>query len=524
MFAGIQNAGAATTDRTNLNFIGFTIADDAANDRINITAPASGPPRFDTEQMEPGAGPLDVVLSSANVTRLTFTGTNPTLQDIQGGTDTGRVLLCYFNGTGRLRVQHSVAGATGNESRLFNPGNTDMCVGERQGFIAQANGTAGWRTFPFRGSEVIQSFTTAGTSNDVALNGDTTVLRVDTGNSNWSITGFARAGGNFDGDRIVVMNASNTASTGEFQHATGSLAANQLSMIGSTSQRGRRRMAVFEYDGSDSAWREIGNNGNRPFYNDTSNLSGDTIVHNGTEWTVVNNGKQGRLLRVQVFDAGGTFTWSTTAGAEGRVAVIELTGGGGGGGGAPTTAAGQASAGAGGGSGRYRRVLWTKAAAATLTVTVGAGATASAAGAAGNNGNPSSVTDGTTTVSAAQGQGGPILAANSTPGYTLGGLGGTFSAIAGPSAVDLADVGVAFGGPNGEGAERMSATVFKAGNGAFSPMAGTYCPVSAVNSSHTAIGGTGPGMGGCGAANAASQAAKVGSTGGPGKVIVWEYT
>jgi hypothetical protein len=39
LFSGILNNAAATTDRTNLNFIGFTFADDSVNDRIVITAP-----------------------------------------------------------------------------------------------------------------------------------------------------------------------------------------------------------------------------------------------------------------------------------------------------------------------------------------------------------------------------------------------------------------------------------------------------------------------------------------------------
>jgi hypothetical protein len=46
LFAGILDNGAATTDRQNLNFIGFTIADDAGNNRINITAPSGGGPEL----------------------------------------------------------------------------------------------------------------------------------------------------------------------------------------------------------------------------------------------------------------------------------------------------------------------------------------------------------------------------------------------------------------------------------------------------------------------------------------------
>jgi pyridoxine 5'-phosphate synthase PdxJ len=42
VFSGILNNAVATTDRTNLNFVGFTITDDAGNDRIVITAPAAG--------------------------------------------------------------------------------------------------------------------------------------------------------------------------------------------------------------------------------------------------------------------------------------------------------------------------------------------------------------------------------------------------------------------------------------------------------------------------------------------------
>jgi len=106
----------------------------------------------------------------------------------------------------------------------------------------------------------VQSFTTAGLSSDVQINTDTTVLRVDTGNSAWSIDGFVRQGGNFNGDWFILENASNNSSTGTL--VTGGSSA---STAGNTIvtpfnvDRGpqTRYSALMVYDGTDSLWRIV---------------------------------------------------------------------------------------------------------------------------------------------------------------------------------------------------------------------------------------------------------------------------
>jgi hypothetical protein len=68
VFAGILNNAVATTDRTNLNFVGFTITDDSVNDRIVITAPSSsGHIIRDNGTNETARSALNFV-TSANIT------------------------------------------------------------------------------------------------------------------------------------------------------------------------------------------------------------------------------------------------------------------------------------------------------------------------------------------------------------------------------------------------------------------------------------------------------------------------
>ncbi len=213
---------------------------------------------FFTEQTDATSGAVDITLG-AGVTRVTLTGTNPTLNSVSGGTATGRLVLVYFNGTGALTVKHSVAGVSGNESRLFNPRNRDLILGEREGAIIQANGLLGWRTLPFDvADDTVQSFTTAGLSHDVALSPDTNVLRVDTGNTDWSISGFT---GGWNGRRLIIMNASNAGARGGLLNSTGSAAANQIITPNRSPRIGQNYSAILEYDGADSFWRVVADNG-----------------------------------------------------------------------------------------------------------------------------------------------------------------------------------------------------------------------------------------------------------------------
>jgi hypothetical protein len=125
-------------------------------------------------------------------------------------------------------------------------------------------------------------------------------------------------------------------------------------------------------------------------------------------------------VQVQVFPANGTYTPSA-----GMVnCIIECWGGGGGGGGTASSGAGVTGSGGGGGAGSYSRKLSTAAAVgASKTVTIGA------AGAAGTAGNNAGGAGGDTSVgSLCIGKGGSggagTIAASTSTGLVLGGLGG----------------------------------------------------------------------------------------------------
>lgn len=110
----------------------------------------SDPTRLpDVEVTIATTGNLDLTFTDvpANTTRLTLTGAAPVLRSIEGGTDTGRELRLYYNGSGTCDILHSSAtGASGNESRIFNPENVAANLLVRQSLTLQANGTLGWRS------------------------------------------------------------------------------------------------------------------------------------------------------------------------------------------------------------------------------------------------------------------------------------------------------------------------------------------------------------------------------------------
>lgn len=115
-------------------------------------------------------------------------------------------------------------------------------------------------------AEVVENFTTSGTSNDVAIAATTTVLRVDTGNADWLITGFSQTGGNQPGRRLRIENASNNASRGGFLAQTGSAVGNQIILPGDnnvagTERSGHRYSADIVYDDTDGFWRIVGEAG-----------------------------------------------------------------------------------------------------------------------------------------------------------------------------------------------------------------------------------------------------------------------
>lgn len=122
----------------------------------NVSAPGGGRVGLsinadpDSEVTIATTGNLDLTFADvpAGTKRLTLTGAAPVLRSIEGGTNTGRKLKLYYNGSGTCIVLNSSAtGASGNESRIFNPDNAAVYLFPRQGAMIQANGTLGWRLY-----------------------------------------------------------------------------------------------------------------------------------------------------------------------------------------------------------------------------------------------------------------------------------------------------------------------------------------------------------------------------------------
>lgn len=214
----------------------------------------------------------------------------------------------------------------------------------------------------------------------------------------------------------------------------------------------------------------------------------------------------GRLVNVQVFNASGTYTPSSS-----RISkiVVEAVGGGGAGGGAAATSS-SSSAGGGGGAGCYIKAMFTGQPAPTV-VTVGAGG-AGASGAAGGAGGTTSFG---ALASVAGGGGGsaapastvfPVNAPPSAGGGTASSTGLVISTSPGGSGQwgIVYSLGAnALGGSGGTSVLGMGATWTGSGS--------------------TGNAGIGKGAGGSGACNATTGGALLGGAGAAGAVIVYEY-
>ena len=215
----------------------------------------------------------------------------------------------------------------------------------------------------------------------------------------------------------------------------------------------------------------------------------------------------GSLQSIQVFTGDGTYTKPAGL-ARARVEVI---GAGGGSGGCAATSGGEAAgANGGGGGGSAIELLEASAIGGTETVTVGAGGTAGGAGGVGSIGGTSSF--------------GALLSATGGGG----GAAGLNFATDRPNA-DAPAGGVGSGGDvdsNGEaggvGFASASGAVGMGGQGGNSRYGGG-ARVLLSSGSSTGETGTLFGGGASGSALGASQSAVVGSAGGAGIVIVWEY-
>lgn len=207
----------------------------------------------------------------------------------------------------------------------------------------------------------------------------------------------------------------------------------------------------------------------------------------------------GSLVSVQVFSTVGTATY--TANPLANSVVVEILGGGAAGSGAVATGASQASAAGPGGAGGYIRTRIT-AGFNGVTVTVGAGGTG-VTGGAGVSGGSSAFG----AISAGGGTSGSVTAAVAGTAYAPPGPGGT---VSGGSIVNA---------PGG---------ISSFGSLAVATVGGLVIVGSGANSIYgtggtTVANATGFGSGGAGSVNGASSAAKTGSGGVQGIVIVYEY-
>lgn len=216
----------------------------------------------------------------------------------------------------------------------------------------------------------------------------------------------------------------------------------------------------------------------------------------------------------QVFSSPGTSTYTPSTGM--LYCIVECVGGGGGGGGAAATTSPNVSGGSGGAAGGYCRKTFPAATiGASKSVTVGAGGTATA-GAAGGAGGASSL--------------GALLTANG------GGAGFFFASASNISSGGGANGGTATGGDiniqGTGGGDVLSVVTTGSGTCVIGGLGGTSIPFgSATPSPISTAGGSLVGLnaqvggGGSGAvSNGTAATPQPGGTGGPGIVIITEFT
>lgn len=253
LFAGIQNTGVATTDRTNLNFIGFTIADNAGNDSIDITAPAGGGTTiFSLASATVDLGAIPIMSGSFQITGLAglvpgtdvlviqavgpYTGKG-TLADeaedqisISGTVLSATVIQCYFesiNGpiSGNLKVLYAVSGAGSASVAVKNNGTsvltTASTLNYADGLLTRAvavNAGSGQADISYDvGASIIQSVVTTGL---ITLNATTEIISIDASITVQGITVPARTG------RLILVRIID-GGFAEFEHFSTSVALTQ---------------------------------------------------------------------------------------------------------------------------------------------------------------------------------------------------------------------------------------------------------------------------------------------------------
>ncbi|HBO5585615.1 TPA: hypothetical protein L4556_002035 [Pseudomonas aeruginosa] len=230
--------------------------------------------------------------------------------------------------------------------------------------------------------------------------------------------------------------------------------------------------------------------------------TGLDVIDDGSIATILENLKTavgGRLLNIQVFNSSGVYT--PTPGT--KSVIVEVQGAGGGGGGAAATDSTSTSVSGSGGGGSYAKAR-INSGFSGVTVTVGAKGAGGAAGPnAGGNGGTSSFG---ALVSAPGGTGGLSQAAGAPP---MSRGGSTYATP--PSGGNIESRTGTAGGGN---------TVFSGSLSNFNPGASSKFGEGGI----VAQAAGGPGAGGGGVANKFSSAAAAGGDGGPGLVIVWEFS
>lgn len=237
-------------------------------------------------------------------------------------------------------------------------------------------------------------------------------------------------------------------------------------------------------------------------------------VTNNATISGTNTGDQtitGRLIGVQVLTSGSGATYTPTAGT--ASAVVEGWAEGGGGSGTAAANASQAAVGTGGGSGGYFKHRYAAISSGTYTVSSTGGTAGNNAGAAAGNGADTTFTDGTTLLTAKGGVGAPgAIATGTTTTIVPGADGGAISTNG-----NILNRGGACGGMalrTGTGGANTSIS----GNGGGENGGASRGTTGAGNNAKGIAGGGG------GALALSSGAAAIGGAGGPGLIIVWEYS
>lgn len=254
------------------------------------------------------------------------------------------------------------------------------------------------------------------------------------------------------------------------------------------------------------------------------------VYTDGNDFYSREMGAGGGLVNVQVFDTAGSDTYTPTAGAT-RAEVIVIGGGGAGGGADGDSAGSQGGVGGGGGAGAAIHAYITLDA-ATYAVVVGAAGVAVSAANGGNGGASSLTSNGDSgaglTLSAPGGVGGTATIDTNT-GSASGGTGGAVSTVTGTSIVSSISHNGARGGvgffiisdeiATGDGIAvggQGSASLYAEAEGA-PTIAGDGLSTAGFDSD-------GNGGGGSGAVALGATTAVAGGAGGPGIVVIREYS